>query len=70
MTDERPDPDDCSVSERTIARLERRLAVLLTACAPLLAVARDIRNDGKRGDFAIPVPLSVCRSILAAVPLE
>lgn len=60
------DPDEPTIEERTIAHLERKLALLRAACRPLIAIATDIRNHPHPDTVTLPIPLGVCRAIAGA----
>ncbi len=75
IPDDEDDPDEPSLEERTIARLQRNLdaalaaiAALRTACTPIIAHARDIHNDGRNPTTSVSLTLGQCRAIAAAFP--
>lgn len=70
MPDTTDPADEPTVTERTLARLERRLRALSTAAAPLAALSSSLHAASLRPDTPIPVPLSLLRALAAALPSD
>ncbi len=50
--------------------LLRALAAIRVAVRPVLAAARDLRNDGRHPNTPVVLTLAQCRAIAAALPQE
>jgi hypothetical protein len=70
MTNDTPDPDELSVSERTIARYARILARIRVAATPLTELTTDLRRASLPPSTLVPVPLSLLRALADTIPPE